>query len=167
MKPGNHPLIRLKSKRLLWLWRRFTSQPSGKRALLLEAAFWLTAARLAVAFVPFPRISRFLGGMRSPEPGLREYAHSPAPAREIGWAIERVAAVLPFPVVCLPRGLAAWQMLHRRGVPARLHFGVPRAGRKEGIQAHAWLDSCGVEVCGYPEAMECVEIGFFGWPADR
>ena len=150
-------------KKLRWLWRRFRSQPWGKRALLLEAAFWITAARLAILFVPFSRIARHMGGMREPAPASELLAAGQTSARDVSWAIERVAAVLPFNVVCLPRALAGWQMLRRRAVPARLHFGIVRANPIQ-KQAHAWLDSCGVEVCGYPEAFDCVEIGFFAGP---
>lgn len=147
-------------KKLRWLWRRFRSQPWGKRALLLETAYWIVAARLAVLVVPFSRIARHMGGMREPEPGSEQSLAGQAPAREVSWAIERVAPVLPFKVVCLPRALAAWQLLRRRGVPARLHFGIVMTNPNQ-KQAHAWLDSCGVEVCGYPEALDCVEIGYF------
>jgi transglutaminase superfamily protein len=147
-------------RRIRWLWRRFRSQPWRKRVLLLEAAVWIVAARLAILIVPFPRIARRMGGMRLPEPPSEQFIPGQTSARDVSWAIERVAPVLPFQVVCLPRALAAWQMLQRRGVPARLHFGVVRTNPNQ-RQAHAWLDSCGVEVCGYPEAFDCVEIGFF------
>jgi len=142
------------------LWRRFRSQPCERRALLLEAAFWLVAARLAIWLVPFSRIARHMGGMRQPEPASEHSIARQAPAHDVSWAIERVAPALPLKMVCLPRALAAWQMLRRRGAPARLHFGIVRTNPIQ-KQAHAWLDSCGVEVCGYPEAFDCVEIGYF------
>jgi transglutaminase superfamily protein len=150
-------------RKLRWLWRRFRSQPWGKRSLLLEAAFWIVAARLAILLVPFSRIARHMGGMRQPEPACAQFIAGQTSARDVSWAIGRVAPVLPFKVVCLPRALAAWQMLRRRGVAARLHFGIVRTNPNQ-RQAHAWLDSSGVEVCGYPEAFDCVEIGFFAGP---
>jgi hypothetical protein len=29
------------------------------------------------------------------------------------------------------------------------------------LRTLAWLDACGVEIIGYPEAHNCVEVGFF------
>ena len=153
-------------RRIRWLWRRFRSQPCERRALLLEAAFWLVAARLAIWLVPFSRIARHMGGMRQPEPPSEQFLAGQTSARDVSWAIERAAPVLPFNVVCLPRALAAWQMLRHRSVPARLHFGIVRSNPNL-KQAHAWLDSCGIEVSGYPEAFDCVEIGFFTTPGPR
>lgn len=132
--------------------------------LLLEASALLTLARLALVLVPFPRIGRYLGRLQppSPQPALPQ-APDAVPARQVGWAVNRVADCMPAVMVCLPRALAAWQMLHRRGIPSRLHFGVPvRHGGDGGrFETHAWLSSSGIEVTGYPAAHGCVELGFF------
>lgn len=146
---------------ILPLWRRFLGLPRGRRRLLLEAMFWLAAARLALLLVPFPRIARYLGKMHSPSEETGNSQTEPAAAGGVSWAIERAARLLPFKVVCLPRALAAWQMLHRRRIAGRLHFGASRDAPSTALRTHAWLDACGVEVTGYPEARGCVEIGFF------
>jgi hypothetical protein len=52
-------------------------------------------------------------------------------------------------------------MLRRRGILGRVHFGASRASSQAGLGTHAWVEACGVEVTGYPEAHNCVEIGFF------
>lgn len=153
------------------MWRRFRSQPGGRQALMLEAAFWLVTAKVCLVTVPFSWIARHLGGMHAPgsrdsDPDGQGPCH-PAIAREIGWAIERAAYALPFRVVCLPRGLAAWKMLRRRQVAALLHFGATRPKEATGLLMHAWVDSCGVQVCGYPEALDYVEIGCFRTPFER
>jgi hypothetical protein len=135
--------------------------PRGRRRLLLEAIFWLAAARLAILLVPFPRIARYLGKMHPPAPQPVGWQAGRATATRVSWAIERAACLLPFKVVCLPRALAAWQMLHRRRIAGRLHFGGSRDAANAALRTHAWLDACGVEVTGYPEARQCVEIGFF------
>ncbi len=82
-------------------------------------------------------------------------------AREISWAINRSAWLLPVRLVCLPRALAAWQMLHVRGIWSRIHCGASRDPERAKLITHAWVDVCGIEVTGYPEAHHCVEIGFF------
>jgi hypothetical protein len=123
--------------------------------------FWLAAARLAILLLPFPRIGRYLGKMNPPEPELMNSQTGAAAASAVSWAIQRAARFLPFRAVCLPRALAGWQMLHRRGIAGRLHFGASRDAATAALRTHAWLDACGVEVTGYPEAHNCVEIGFF------
>ena len=78
-------------------------------------------------------------------------------------AVHAAAAHSPWEMVCLPRALAAWQMLHVRRISSRLHFGAPlqRAVGTASLETHAWLSSGGMEVTGYPVAHGCVEVGFF------
>ncbi len=135
-----------------------------KWIMLLEAAFWLALARAAVVLVPFTRIGHHLGTLQPParQPSLA-IATEVQTAKDVRWAVNAVANRSPLDMVCLPRALAAWRMLQSRNLPSRLHFGAPlhpEPGRT-GLQTHAWLSSCGVEVTGYPVAHGCVEVGFF------
>ena len=139
--------------------------PAWKWALMLEAAFWLSIARAALVLVPFPRIGRYLGKLQKPSDQVLDgQDETAARVRRIGGSVNAVANRFPAGMVCLPRALAAWQMLHRRGIPSRLHFGTPlhpdpKLGR--GLQTHAWLTGAGVRVTGYPVADDCVELGYF------
>jgi hypothetical protein len=128
--------------------------------LLLEAAFWLAAARLAILLLPFPRIARYLGELRPPAEDAGQLREGQAAAREVSWAIDRSSRIFPFKLVCLPRALAGWQMLHRRQIAGHLHFGASRDPARAALRTHAWLDACGVEITGYPEAHDCVEVGY-------
>jgi hypothetical protein len=150
------------------LWHRFRRLPQSRRALIFEAAFWLVFSRLAILFVPFPRIAHRIGRLHPPGTfplnQLRDSALSidgSIVARSISWAIDRAALVLPLRLVCLPRALAAWHMLRRRRIQGRVHFGASRKTGQGSLNSHAWVDACGVEVTGYPEAHNCIEIGFF------
>ncbi|WP_157178420.1 lasso peptide biosynthesis B2 protein [Terriglobus roseus] len=144
--------------------RQLLQIPPRKIALLLEAIFWLVVARVALWMVPFPRIGRYLGRLLPPAPqGELPSKSELIVAKHVGWAVNTVADHLPVELVCLPRALAGWQMLHRRGVTSRLHFGALReraAGSTE-LETHAWLSVPGVEVTGYPVAYGCVELGYF------
>jgi hypothetical protein len=143
------------------LWRKFRGLSRRRRSLLLETAFWLAVARLAVAFVCFPRIARHIGHLHAPADLPADSSQDGAVACEISWAIDRSARLLPVRLVCLPQALAAWQMLHLRGIWSRVHFGALRDPERATLTTHAWVDACGVEITGYPEAHRCVEIGFF------
>ena len=139
--------------------------PVWKWGLMLEAAFWLSVSRAALLLVPFPRIGRYLGTMQKPtEQTLGAQDDLANRVRRIGGSVNAVADRFPAEMICLPRALAAWQMLHRRGIASRLHFGTPLTPdrkRGPGLQTHAWLTSCGVRVTGFPVADACVELGYF------
>ncbi len=137
-----------------------------RRLLAIEAVAWLLLARLALIFIPFPRLARRLGTFVPPNDaralqarggGTRDAALF---AEEIGWAVTRSARYVPFKAVCLPQAMAARVMLKRRGVSSVLHFGAGK-GQDKPLDAHAWLDAAGVEVTGYPVAKGFAEIGCF------
>jgi hypothetical protein len=145
--------------------RHILRTPAWKWGLMLEAAFWLTVARAALVLVPFPRIGRYLGKLQKPSAQVIDvHDEVAARVRRIGGSVNAVANRFPAEMVCLPRALAAWQMLHRRGILSRLHFGTPLTPDPRGtrrLQTHAWLTSSGVRVTGFPVADECVELGYF------
>jgi hypothetical protein len=152
----------MRSKFIATLWPRFRQLTPARRALITEAALALAFARAQLVFVPFTRIAAHLGKLSGPAsaPATANGAQATT-AEEIAWAIDRAAPLLPFAVVCLPRALAAFRMLNRRGIPSRLHFGASRKPEKPGLNTHAWLEVGGTEVTGYPEAHSCIELGFY------
>ena len=145
--------------------RRFGQVPDSRRALVVEAVLWLLMARLALTAVPFPRLARRLGTFVPPtDPRVRDAKNAPQAhkhlAQEVGWAVTRAARYVPFKAVCLPQAMAARFMLKRRGIGSTLHFGAAK-GKEQAIDAHAWLDSAGVEVTGYPVGDGFSEIACF------
>ena len=147
------------------LLRHILRTPAWKWGLMVEAAFWLMVSRAALVVVPFPRIGRHLGKLHKPDKqAVEAHDDTAAKVRRIGGSVNAVADRFPAEMVCLPRALAAWQMLHRRGIASRLHFGTPLTPdpkRRARLQTHAWLSSSGVRVTGYPIADNCVELGYF------
>ena len=143
-------------------WRKFLRLPMNERLLAAEAFAWLVVSRLVLLVVPFPKLAQRLGTMQAPSPAgnAAPINHSRLPV-QIGRIVEKTADALPLRFVCLPRALAASQMLARRGVRSRLHFGAARLGSEGPMTSHAWLDAGGVEVTGYPIANGFVEVGYF------
>lgn len=145
---------------------RFVQVDGRRRRLVAEAVSCLLAARLALIFIPFPRLAARLGTFVPPTDW--RVSHSSAIstpqhvelAKEIGWAVTRAARYVPFSAVCLPQAMAARFMLKRRGVGSVMHFGAAK-GETKPIDAHAWLDAAGVEVTGYPVALQFSEIACF------
>jgi hypothetical protein len=146
--------------------RRFAQVDGRRRMLVVEAVACLLAARLALIFIPFPRLAGHLGTFVPPtDPRTSRSNAAGTPqhvklAREIGWAVTRSARYVPFRAVCLPQAMAAQFMLRRRGVASVMRFGAGK-GKDKPLDAHAWLDAAGVEVTGYPVAPNLAEIACF------
>jgi hypothetical protein len=157
-------MARLRLIRRLLL--RFRQIDNRRRALLAEAVVGLLVARLALIFIPFPRLARRLGTFVPPTDArvaavrIATTPDEAARAEEIGWAVTRAARYVPFRAVCLPQAMAARVMLERRSVKSVMHFGAAK-GQDKPLDAHAWLDAAGVEVTGYPVAAQFAEIGCF------
>ena len=84
-------------------------------------------------------------------------------AREISTIVLWVSRFTPFRSVCIQQAIAARIMLHRRGIPSVLSFGVARTVDAGAIKltAHAWLRAGQVEVTGYDVAAQFQEIARF------
>lgn len=134
----------------------------AQRALLLEAIVWLALARVALVLFPFRVVAAHLGEVCKPAVAagrLDPSGGDPAEAeiaRAVGWSVRLMASKAPFRAVCLQQGVAAKMMLRRRGIPSALHFGV--APNVTGLEAHAWLDTSGAKVTGYPVANTFTEL---------
>ncbi len=143
---------------------RFLTLKAGQRRWIVEAAMCLALARLAVTFLPFRLIARWLGPMlppdASPRPAAEEVVTISDELRFIRWSVNAVGRRQPFAAVCLPRALAARAMCRRRGIGSTLRLGS-QAGQTAGVQTHAWLDADGIRLTGYPLPPGMVEIGCF------
>jgi len=148
------------------LLRRFGQIGNRRRLLLAEAALLMGLARLALIVIPFPRLAPRLGTLLPPAEARAVQArwlqpqYHEAMAEDVGWAVTRAARYLPFRAVCLPQAMAARIMLKRRGIDSVLHLGAA-TGQRKPLDAHAWLDSAGVEVTGYPVSRQFAEIACF------
>lgn len=129
---------------------RFRALPREERRLLVEAVYAVAVARLSLRVVPFSVLMRLrglrLGGLRLND-GTATTDGNPDQARRIGRAIRRAVRHAPFQALCLPRALAASQMLRRRGLPAEVVFGVTR-DCGGALSAHAWCLSGDFPVTG-------------------
>ncbi|HEX4694083.1 lasso peptide biosynthesis B2 protein [Sphingomonas sp.] len=107
-----------------------------------EAFASLAVARLTLLVVPFPVLAKRLSA-----PLVKRRSVSAAIPRRVGWAVAAAGRHSPIRFVCFPQALAARAMLHRRGVPTMLHYGVAKTEGK--VHAHVWLSAAGTDVVGY------------------
>jgi hypothetical protein len=104
--------------------------------LVVEASIALAIAAAVFHLVPFRRAIRFASG-GSPALGADPQVER---LRRMERSVERAAARVPWRTVCLQKGLALQWMLRRRGVDARLHYGI---GKDEAgaLCAHVWVSA--------------------------
>jgi hypothetical protein len=114
--------------------------------LAVEAALWLSAASLAVRVLPPRRTMRLFGRPGPPGVGPPGPGASPQ-ARQVGRAVERVAARLAWRPACLPQAIAVRLMLRGRGIPSEGHLGIVETAP---LSAHAWVTAGGAIVQGGP-----------------
>jgi hypothetical protein len=135
-------------------WRRARSllrrvREVGPRgvALLVETFGRLLAAKLALRLMPVAKVI----GWKQRE--LRRVAPIDMDwVRRVRHAVLVVARYSPVEFVCFPQCLAASELLRRRGIASRLHYGVARAGDK--LVTHTWLEAGGEIVIGGEVAAE-------------
>ena len=127
-----------------------------------EACFALTIASLAIALLPFRRLSAMLTRFS------RERAVAPPGSqRTIAQAVHAVEAAarrMPWRTVCFQKGVALHLMLQRRGVASVLHYGVAQDVEK-GLTAHVWVSAYGTMILGGEAADDYACLATF--PAGR
>jgi hypothetical protein len=138
---------------------------SARRGLLAEALLWLALSRLVLVVLPFRRIAAHLGELVPLQDGEQLAVGTPGDgvlAGDIGWAVRRMAAHVPFRAVCLEQAIAAKIMLRRRGIRSLLNLGVARGtSPARRLRAHAWLHTADTRVTGYPVAENFTWIACF------
>jgi hypothetical protein len=129
---------------------RFWQLDAQRRATLLEAAWTLVAARLAVRWLPFRWIVPRLGRPLDAGPDVSITPEQLQQALQVGWAIQTLLRLPLWNAQCLAQAVAGKWMLQRRSLSSTLYLGVDR-GQQGWLDAHAWL-CCGSEIItGEPE----------------
>lgn len=130
-----HKHIRNDSGRLL-IYRMF---------LLVEATLYLLMARMALVFLPFKVLARFMNRL-SRQPELHGEARK-SHIKAVRWSILRASHRLPLKLVCFPRAIAAQAMLRRRRVGTTLYYGATTQPDK-GLISHVWVQDGQAGVIG-------------------
>lgn len=104
-----------------------------------EAIAYLAAARLAVAFLPFETIAKWMSRPQA----RRSITISPL---RVAVAVERGARRVPWRAVCIHQGIACQRMLRRRGVPSEFVYGLATSDGE--LKAHVWVEWKGDTIIG-------------------
>ena len=123
-----------------------------------EALLTLAWASAIIQVLPF----RIVAGIachsaRSPQ---RHCQPGDSSVRICCWAMEAWSKRVPWKAVCFQKGLALQLMLRRRGVRAKLHYGVAQTAA-EGLRAHVWISVGSTVVLGGETASEFTCLATF------
>jgi hypothetical protein len=121
--------------------RQFVQLPRRERWLLLHAAMWVAAMRLALWTLPFRSVRRLATGRTSTSPQLAAF-----PVQHLSWAVQAAGRRIPG-ASCLTQALALQRLLARAGKRAELRIGVAKDIAR-GFESHAWVDFEGNVVVG-------------------
>jgi hypothetical protein len=135
---------------------RWSRLGRSKRVLLIEATGAVCVASLAVKLLPFKKAIRL--GSRETVPACSTNPADVLP--DVRWAIDAATTNLPWNAVCIHRGLAAQWMLRRRGIDARLHYGLAKDD-ETALRAHVWVDALGETLVGGEEAADYIRVATF------
>lgn len=141
-------------------WKKFARLSWRERACLGEALVSLTAARLALVFIPIKKLAPQLGAQHAQSPETFASPVERAQAQRVRWALSATSRRVPWRSVCFDQAVAAKWMLRRRALPSTLYLGVARDAQRE-MLAHAWLRCGDVYVTGAPQHQRFTVVATF------
>ena len=119
--------------------RKFLSHSLREKFLLMETFILVLAIRVGLTLLPFSTLQKLLAK------GTKNHIDQDRKGRpsldQVAWSVAAASHCVP-KATCLTQALALRVLLHQEGYPANLQIGVTR-GNKEGLQAHAWVESRG------------------------
>ncbi len=120
--------------------RRFFKLTGDRRWMFTEAVLFVFSSKVLLSLLPLRTVMKISLTHKS----IKEYPVSDT-LKEIQWALLRSDRVAFWKNRCLVKSIAGRWMLQRRGLEARLAFGVIH-DRDKKLRAHAWLNSGDFEV---------------------
>lgn len=126
----------------------------SERWLLLKTwlLFWIV--RPSLWLLPYRASRQLCERMSRPPLGDRRDKFTP---QKLAWAVEVASRYIPGGEHCLTRAHVAQILLHRRGFPSHIRFGVLQDGGDE-LSAHSWVECMGATVIGGGDLDRYVEL---------
>jgi hypothetical protein len=121
-------------------WRQVWRLSSAERGLLVQALFLLPLTALALWAVGFRRWQALLTRLTPVGyvPASRDGAALICEGRQMARLVDVAARHGLYAASCLPRSLALWWLLRRRGIDSYVCIGVRKKANQ--IEAHAWVE---------------------------
>ena len=130
-------------KRIANYWSKWRLLPESTKINFLYASVTLVIIKIGLTLLPFQSFRKLFHKISRSE--QREDLTS-VEINEIVYAVNTLATILPFELLCLPRALAAKYLL--RKVPSlSLEIGI-EINRNKDFEAHAWVEKDGNVIIG-------------------
>jgi hypothetical protein len=129
------------------------------KILFFKAFFLSGIVRIAILFIPFRKVKRFLGTPKkesSYEVKIEEYRI----VKRIAWAVNEASKYTPWESKCLVKAITAQRMLKRCKIYSTIYLGVNK-DEKNSMKAHAWLRYGSAFVTGGYEKGDFKEVAKF------
>jgi hypothetical protein len=134
-------------------FKRFLELPKRMEWLLIESAFLLFIAIVAVPVLPFSTLQAWVTRKSRLKP-KKDFS-----SEEIGWALSTASRLLPRST-CLAEALALQVLLRRSGYDPVIRVGIQKEDGE--LSAHAWVESEGqVVAAGHDRLEEYSEMSVF------
>lgn len=130
-------------KNYLKKWTKFWQLSFAEKSWFLKAILVLSFIKIGLIVLPFSvfkRLFAFISKKNKP------ILFNNLEVTKIVVAIQRAAAVLPFPITCLPQALAT-KFFVRNDPSFLLKIGIQKSPENK-IEAHAWVEKQGDIVIG-------------------
>lgn len=155
------PLRRLARKA-----RSFARRPLFDQMWFIPVWMLLGASRFLILFIPFRTLAARLGRHSGIDPWVPLLdVRQESRARAISRVVLMAAKYTPWVSNCFPQALAARTLLSLYGIPYCLFFGIDREADHGKMQAHAWIVSGRIRVCGGESFDQFTVVGCFASPA--
>lgn len=142
--------------------RSFAHRPLFEQVWFIPVWLLLGLSRALILFVPFRTLASHLGRHTGVAPWVPLLdARQAARARAISRVVQMAASYTPWVSNCFPQAVTARLLLGLYGIPYCLFFGVDREAGKDGMQAHAWIVSGRIRVCGGESFDRFTVVGCF------
>ncbi|HXU94718.1 MAG TPA: lasso peptide biosynthesis B2 protein [Gallionella sp.] len=145
--------------------RSFARRPLFEQAWFIPVWLLLGASRLLIHIVPFRSLAPHLGKHVGSAPWvpLLDARHT-ITARSIRRVVEMAAKYTFWKSNCFPQAVAARVLLGLYGIPYAIFFGISRETDETAMQAHAWVVSGRIHVCGGKGFERFTVVGCFVAP---
>lgn len=145
--------------------RSFARRPLFEQAWFMPAWLLLGASRLLILIVPFRSLAPHLGKQEGSAPWVPLLdARRSITAHSIRRVVEMTAKYTFWKSNCFPQAVTARVLLGLYGIPYAIFFGISRGTDKTAMQAHAWVVSGRIAVCGGNSFEQFAVVGCFVAP---
>ncbi|GIM27394.1 hypothetical protein CPJCM30710_00600 [Clostridium polyendosporum] len=108
----------------------------GEKFLFFEAFILTGISRMAILYIPFKRVKRYMGSYNVESPFEVENSVYET-TKKVKCAVLRASKYTPWESKCLVQALTVQRMLKKRKISSTIYLGVNK-DKGDKMQAHAW-----------------------------